>query len=76
MIRMVFDQERPKIMAVSLTRKTPRPTKINLALLHVSVPPAVALRLGVAPSSNLSTDRPTDPADYSDGYGGTYAKGE
>lgn len=75
MIHMVIT-ERSKIMAVSLTRKTPRPTKINVALLHVYVSPSVALRLGVAPSSNLSTDRPTDPADYSDGYGGTYAKGE
>jgi hypothetical protein len=76
MIHMVTNR-RSKIMAVSLTRKSPRPqpTKINVALLHVYVSPSVALRLGVAPSSNLS-DRPADPADYSDGYGGTYAKGE
>jgi len=48
-------------MAVSLTRKPcPQPTKINIALLHVYVPPSVALRLGVCPSSNLS-DRPTRP---------------
>ena len=63
-------------MAVTLRKSTDPQSKINFALLHTYVSPAAALRLGVAPSSNLSTDRPTDPADYSDGYGGTYAKGE
>lgn len=63
-------------MAVSLAKRVEcKPSKINVALLHAPLSPSVALRLGVCPSSNLS-DRPADPADYSDGYGGTYAKGE
>jgi hypothetical protein len=78
-----------EIMSNTVTRTDTSTNKINVALLPAYLTPLVAARLGVPAPGRVTegrtpdclTDNPSGTCeghthDYSDGYGGTYAKGE